>query len=177
MLQELFSTNERVKILNVVLFEQGLNNASITRKADVNKGLVSIFTRSLIDKGIVEKRDRRYYFRSTPFVKQLKVLLNLSKMQDIEELIPGSIIGMGLFGSWADGSNDTDSDLDLWMMMDEIDHEEVGEVIQIIRERISSEPNILLLTPKKWKRMKKEDFPFTSSLLRNTITLAGMKIG
>jgi hypothetical protein len=177
MLQELFSTKEREKILNIFLFEQGLNNASITRKAGVNKGLVSIFMRSLLYKGIVEKRDRRYYFRSTPFVKQLKVLLNLSKLQDIEELIPGSIIGMGLFGSWADGSNDVHSDIDLWMMMDEIDHGDVGEVIHIIRDRISSEPNILLLTPKKWERMKKEDVLFTSSLLRNTITLAGMKIG
>jgi hypothetical protein len=177
MLQEIFSTEERIRILEIVLYEKGLTNSIISRRAEVNKGLVSIFLRSLIEKGILEKRDRQYYFRTTPLVRQLKLLMNLSKLQCIEKEISTDTIGLGLFGSWAKGTNDEQSDIDIWIMMKEIDNEAVSRIIGWIERRTGSEPNLLLLTPEKWKRMKQEDVPFTSSMIRDTILLAGEGIG
>ena len=176
MLQQLFSTEERIRILRIVLFEEGLTNSQITSSANVNKGLVSIFLRSLVEQGIVERRERNYHFLSTPFVKQLKILLNLDTLAMIEDQVPEEVMGLGLFGSWATGNNRSDSDIDIWLFMDKIDNNKIGEVLGLISNITDQEVNILPLDQEKWDRLKKEDVPFTKSLLNDSITLSGVGI-
>jgi len=177
MLSELFSTKERVMILELVLTEKGLTNSEISNRAGLNKGLVSIYLRKMEGWGLVEKIGRRYVFRSTPLVKQLKILINLANLKDALERLSQDIISLGVYGSYASGDNTSDSDIDIWVYMDRSDNIVIGELSRRISEMSGHEVNIIVLTDEKLKSLKRSDGPFYTSLLNGSIVMYGDGFG
>jgi predicted nucleotidyltransferase len=177
MLNDLFSTKERVRILELVLTERGLTNSEIARRTELNKGLVSIFMRRLVDWDLMEKEGRKYGFRSTPLVKQIKILLNLTKLRGAIDNLPESIRSSGIYGSYATGENTSESDVDLWVFMTEPSTLMIGNISRRITDMTGKEVNIITLTPEKLIEMEMNDKPFLNSLLRESIVLKGEGFG
>ncbi len=107
MLQQLFSTPERYKILSYIL-ENPLNLHrvnDIARKLELNKGTVSTYFRFLKSRNIITAKEKGCEVNlNSPVAREIKVLLNVNKI-NIAPLIKLKPNGVGLYGSWAAGTN------------------------------------------------------------------------
>ncbi len=176
MLTELFKTEERAKILHYVMFRSSFSVAEVSRATGITKGLVSRYLRCLVEHGLLQKEGRKYSPRDIAYSRAVKLLLNLEKI-DLSALSLGSAKGLGLYGSWARGTNHQDSDLDVWLRADSLPPE--GELAMLQKDlslQAGVEVNLMVLTPEKLERLKREDPPFYNSLVMNSVTLKGEPI-
>lgn len=172
MISYLFSTPERVRILEQVLFNNDLTNGEISRRTGVNKGLISVYLRELLKKGLLIKNGKEYRSSDSPVARHVKILMNLITIRSWN-IDTTDIISMGIFGNWATGINTSKSDLDLWIMLEKIDNRITGEVLSIISRNSDVEADLLVLTPDKWKMISENDPPFYTSIKRNGIRIHG----
>jgi len=90
--------------------------------------------------------------------------------------LPPWATGIGIYGSWADGTNTTESDLDLWILVAYYTPEleiNAAELEQNLEADIHCEVNSLILTSEKLRQLKAEDQPFYSGLMKGKITMDG----
>jgi predicted nucleotidyltransferase len=173
MLMELFKTEERAEVLRCVMFGSSLSVAEVSRATGVSKGLVSRYLHLLEKHGLLQKDGRKYSPRDSAHSRAVKLLLNLEKI-GLPALSPGSAKGLGIYGSWARGTNQQDSDLDVWIRVDSLPPEnELARLQRDLSLQTDSEVNLLVLTPDKLERLKTEDRPFYNSLMMNSVTLKG----
>ena len=176
MLTELFKTEERACILRYVMYRKSFCAVDVSRDTGVTKGLVSRYLHILVLHGFLQKNGRVYSPYNCARCRALRLLLNLERI-DLSALILGSASGIGLYGSWATGTNDQESDLDFWIKADGLPDQSI--LIRLQRDlsvQTGSEVNLLILTPEKLDRIRREDPPFYSSLAFNSVTLKGEPI-
>jgi len=83
-------------------------------------------------------------------------------------------IGCGIYGSCANGTNHEESDIDIWIKVDKHPGEaKVATVSNEIRKLLGRNVQILVLTPERIERLKKEDPIFYYSLVFGSIRLYG----
>jgi predicted nucleotidyltransferase len=173
MLNELFKTVERAKVLRYVMFRNSFRVAEVSRATGVTKGLVSRYLRLLEEYGLLQKEGREYSPHDDAHSRAIKLLLNL-EMIDLSTLSLGSAKGLGLYGSWAKGTNHQESDLDVWIKTDSLPPESMLARLQKdLSLQTGAEVNLLVLTPEKLERLKREDKPFYNSLVMGPVTLIG----
>jgi predicted nucleotidyltransferase len=173
MLIELFKTEERAKVLRYVMFRNSFSVAEVSRASGVTKGLVSRYLRLLVEHGLLQKEGREYSPHDGAHSRAIKLLLNLERI-DLSTLSLGSARGLGLYGSWARGMNHQESDLDVWIRADNLPSEsDLARLQKDLSQQSDSEVNLLVLTPEKLERLKREDPPFYNSLVKNSVTLIG----
>ena len=173
MLIELFKTEERARILRYVMFRSAFSVAEVSRATGVTKGLVSRYLRLLEEYGLLQKEGREYSPHDGAHSRAIKLLLNLEKIE-ISTLSLGSARGLGLYGSWARGTNHQESDLDVWIRADSLPPEsDLARLQRDLSQQSESEVNLLVLTPEKLEKLKREDLPFYNSLVFNSVTLIG----
>jgi predicted nucleotidyltransferase len=173
MLVELFKTEERARILRHVMFSSDFTVSEVSRTTGINKGLVSRYLRYLAERGIVRRDGRRYFPIDGALSRAVKLLLNLENI-DLSSLSLGNANGLGLYGSWARGTNDQDSDLDVWISAEVLPSEsDLARLQRDLSLQTGSEVNLLVLTPEKLERIKLEDSPFFNSLITGSMTLKG----
>jgi predicted nucleotidyltransferase len=176
MLVELFKTEERARVLRYVMFRSSFSVAEVSRATGVTKGLVSRYLRLLEMHGLLQKKGREYSPHDSAHSRAIKLLLNLERI-DLSTLILGSASGLGLYGSWARGTNRQESDLDVWIRADSLPPEsDLARLQKNLSLQADSEVNLLVLTPEKLEKLKKEDPPFYNSLVLNSVTLKGEPI-
>ena len=176
MLTELFKTKERTSILRYVMYRKSFRAVDVSRETGVTKGLVSRYLHILVLHGLVKKSGRVYSPHDCALCRAIRLLINLERI-DLSALALGSASGIGLYGSWAMGTNDQESDLDFWIKADGLPDQSI--LIRLQRDlsvQTGSEVNLLILTPEKLDRIRKEDPPFYSSLAFNSVTLKGEPI-
>jgi predicted nucleotidyltransferase len=174
-LQSLFSSEERLRILDYVMLREGLRVTEISRELGVSKGLVSEYMRTLRENGLVTREGHGYSPKDNFATRGLKRLLNLSKF-DPRKVDTGQIRGIGLYGSWARGTNTVESDVDVWVKADAYPPQEyLAELSSRLRRMFGSEIRLLVLTPDKEAQVA-EDEVFHSSLLRDSVLLWGEDI-
>ncbi len=173
MLTELFKTQKRVEILNYVLYNNKSTVTGVSRETEVSKGLVSRFLKYLESSGLLKKSGKSYKPKDSEKTKAIKVLLNLEKINlDSDSLDWAESIG--IYGSWASGTNTSESDFDVYVKVKEYPSEyEISKLNRDLRNMTQSEVNMLILTPEKLETIKNNDKPFYNSLLRNSIILKG----
>jgi predicted nucleotidyltransferase len=173
-MKEIFSTKERLRILEAVIFKRGQLSVNETAgRLHLSKGLVSKYLDFLAKAGMARRRNGKFsIIENSSLVKGIKVLLNLQR-------IPAGIFrkrpwvkAAGVYGSCAKGENTEDSDMDLWIRI-----AKTGETMQAA---LTSELNkkvgnakILLLSDEKLDRLKKQDELFYRALVFGSITLYG----
>jgi predicted nucleotidyltransferase len=173
MLIELFKTEERARVLRYVMFRSSLSVAEVSRATEVTKGLVSRYLRLLVEYDLLQKEGRVYSPHDGANSRAIRLLLNLERI-DLSALSLGSVKGLGLYGSWARGTNHQESDLDVWIRADSLPPEGVLARLQKdLSLQSDSEVNLLVLTPEKLERLKIEDTPFYNSLSMSSVTLKG----
>jgi predicted nucleotidyltransferase len=158
------------------MFCSSFSVAEVSRATGVTKGLVSRYLRLLKEHGLLQKEGREYSPHDSAHSRAIKLLLNLQRI-DLSALSLGSARGLGLYGSWARGTNHQESDLDVWIRADSLPPEsELARLQRDLGLQADTEVNLLVLTPEKLERLKKEDPPFYNSLVYNSVILKGEPI-
>jgi predicted nucleotidyltransferase len=117
---------------------------------------------------------------SNPYVRVLKIFFNIKKLIDkntIRKLKKLEILGAGIYGSWANGTNFEDSDLDIWIKTSKrLEEINIATTADEIRKALGTNVQILVLTPERIERLKKADPIFYYSLVFGSIKLCGEEI-
>ena len=172
-MENLFSTSQRIKILEAVIFRTGsvsVNN--IASQLGVSKGLVSKYFQILLIQKILKKGKGGLVVSDSPLVRAVKILLNVRNIDTgIFSKYP-FVTAVGLYGSCARGENTEDSDVDLWVRVKDVEETKMASLTATINRKIKN-AKILLLSDKRLEKIRKEDTMFYHSLAFGSITLYG----
>lgn len=172
-LPALFRTKERMLLLRVVLSLPDCTVQQITTKSGLSKGLASQYLALLEREGLLERNKRIYQLKFCPLTIAIKCLLNVDLVLAAFKK-PSWARGIGMYGSWAEGSNTDESDLDLFVFSGTLPSGiKVAELERDVSRALNVEVHILALTPEKIAAMKKSDDPFYQSFIKQSILLEG----
>ncbi len=164
------------------MFRSSFSVSEVARATGVNEGLVSRYLRLLKGLGLLQRDGRRYTLLDGALPRAVRLLLNL-EMLDLSTLGMGpleglnGLKGLGLYGSWANGTNHLDSDLDLWIRADSLpDESDLARLQRDLSLWAGTEVNLLVLTKQKLAELKINDPPFYSSLIMNSLTIKGKQL-
>lgn len=174
-MESLFSTSERIKILEAVIFRTGnvsVNN--IASQIGLSKGLVSKYFQILLKEQILKKEKGKLVVADSKSVKAVKILLNVRQIDTrIFSKYP-FVTAVGLYGSCARGENTEDSDVDLWVRVKDVEETKIASLTSEINKKIKN-AKVLFLNDKKIEKLRKEDIMFYHSLSFGSIILYGDK--
>ena len=169
----LFRTKERLILLRAALSVSTFTVQQIAARTGLSKGLVSPYLALLKHEGLLMRINRTYQIKTSALTVAVKRLLNVDLVSSVYKK-PAWAYGIGMFGSWADGTNTDESDLDLWVFIAEPPAGiAVAEVERTVSRALSVEVHILVLSQEKMIGMKKSDEPFYRLFTRQSITLDG----
>jgi predicted nucleotidyltransferase len=121
----LISTNHQ-KVLRFLVLHQGQSfyEREIARKANLSPSSTHHVLVRLYQAGVINrKQNGRMYFysidKTNPYLKEFKVLVNLLLLEPLVERLKRLSHKIVLFGSWAEGSDTEDSDIDLFIISSE----------------------------------------------------------
>lgn len=174
MLSEIFSSKKRIQILDYILYQETVTVSSVVKGLSLSKGFVSEYL-SLLHQNNILLKNKGYHPSNNPLTTVIKIILNVNKIQ-LSKIKKPYMIGIGLYGSWANGTNTMKSDLDIWIKTEKYpDEKELASLSKILREMTNSDIQLLVITPQKLEQIKK-DTPFYSSLRYNSRLLWGESI-
>lgn len=172
-LSALFRTAERISLLHAALNVLTCTVQQITAKTGLSKGLVSPFLALLEREGILQRKDLTYHLVFSPLTVAIKRLLNIDRITVVAKK-PVWASGIGLYGSWAEGTNTEESDIDLWVYTKTLPTGiMIAELERDISRALSVEVHVLVLSREKINGMKDSDEPFYRSFVKQSITLKG----
>jgi len=172
-INQLFSTRERIKILNHVIYKTGhLNVNKVAKNVELSKGLVSKYFKHLTREGILEKKDDSFLVQSSVNTRAVRILLNLNIFDTDLFKKHGFIKGAGIYGSNVKGTNTEDSDIDLWVVTEKISEEALAKLTGELKKNFG-DVRPLYLTKDKLELLRKEDPTFYHSLVFGSITIHG----
>ena len=176
-LHRLLSTRERLKILSVVLYKKDdISITNVSREAKVSKSLVSNFFKILLKEKILKKKGRKFMVNDTSRVKALKILFNLYGLNGNLFKKFNFVRGAGIYGSFLKGENDDESDIDMWILIDDrVNQEEIARLSKELKRKYGN-VSPLYLTENKLKELKEKDKVFYYSLIFGSINIYGEKI-
>jgi hypothetical protein len=177
-LTELFKTEERIRILRHVAGRSPVTATAVAGATGTSKPLVSRYLRLLVQSGFCKQNGREYSWNENARSLAVKRLLNIDLLVTAVPL-PEWARGIGVYGSYAEGTNTVDSDLDLWVLVDEYapDLEVLAaRVGRAAGAAVGTEASLLILTPKRLSDLRETDRPFYNSLTRSSVTLGGASV-
>lgn len=164
----LFSTPERERILRYLLYnpEKKATMRQIAKELSVSPSQVHKYVSMLRETGILKGME----LQDMPLVRSLRLTQNLLRLRDtktvglLKRKIPG-LKGVGMFGSWAEGSNSESSDLDLWIKVEkEPELLLLAETRRELEKRIGVSVDLVVLDEKRIKAHMEKNPPFYFSL-------------
>lgn len=164
---------ERITLLRAALNVPACTVQQITSKTGLSKGLVSPYLALLAREGLLEKNDRTYQLKFSPLTVAIKRLLNIERITAAGKK-PAWAFGIGMYGSWAEGTNTEESDIELWVYAKTLPTGiMVAELERDISCALSAKVHVLVLNREKIAGMKDADEPFYRSFVKQSITLEG----
>jgi len=182
-LEYMFERYRDWKILRLFLQypDQGFYTKEISRKIGIGSGTVNIFLRSIHKDNILTKEvtgNTHIYklnneLELTKHLKIIHTLIEFEHIKIINHLLKtnNTIISIVLYGSYANGENDSKSDLDLLFLLNE--KKSVTQVLQQIEKKIKKTIAIQMMTIPEWHKLKEKDKIFYESILEKHIILWG----
>jgi predicted nucleotidyltransferase len=169
--ETVFSTPEKVKILGYILSEPGKalpGVRAMAKELGVTPGFVSHSLKLLREQDVVEKDNTLAL--SNPRVRMLKTYFNVNSL--LEENVTRSILkhvpeatGIGVYGSWSNGTNHERSDLDLWARVKKRPEAvRVAKAQREISERLKVNVQLTALSDEQVKGLRSRGDPFYYSL-------------
>ncbi|MDD5143760.1 nucleotidyltransferase domain-containing protein [Methanoregula sp.] len=172
-LSALFRTGERIALLRAALTVPACSVQQLATKTGLSKGLVSPYLALLEREGLLLRNNRIYTLKNSAWTATVKRFLNIDRVSGAFHK-PAWALGTGMYGSWADGTNTDESDLDLWVLCATPPTSIlVAEVERTVSRTLSVEVHLLVLTREKMENLKKTDEPFYWSFRKQTIPLEG----
>lgn len=172
-MKNIFSSFERVKILQSVIFMPGeisVNNTA--QQLKLSKGLVSKYLDILEKEGILKRIGGKYIVADSAIDKAIKILFNIKNI-DLRPLKKYAFVrSAGLYGSCVHGENTNESDVDFWIRIDKAAEDKVAALTAELRQKIER-IKILVLTESKIAKIREDDPLFYYSLAFGSIVLYG----
>ncbi len=174
-MERLFSTSQRIKILQAVIFRPyGISVNNIASQLRLSKGLVSKYFQILLKQKLLKKEKGKLIVSESPLVRAIKILLNIKSIDTrIFSKYP-FVIAAGLYGSCARGENTEDSDTDLWVRLKDVEETKAASLTAELGRKVKN-AKVLLLSDKKIEKIRKDDTMFYHSLAFGSIILYGDK--
>lgn len=177
--QPLFSTKERELILAYLLDHpsEKINMNQLARKLKVSVGQIHKYVSILRKEGIV----KGISIQDTSMVRSLRVLRNLQRIGErklinrLKRRIP-DISGIGIYGSWANGTNTENADLDIWIKLEKSPADiDIAKTRKELENVIRVPVDITIATPERMKHFREKSDSFYFSLY-NGIKLWGEEL-
>ncbi|MGM0367089.1 MAG: nucleotidyltransferase domain-containing protein [Actinomycetota bacterium] len=174
-MHKIFSTPERLKIIKYVIFKEGpLSVNAVADDLNLSKGLVSKYLELLLQEKITSRSKGKYLITDSAITKAIKIFLNISEIE-VELFKKFKFVkSVGLYGSCAKGENTENSDIDIWLLVDDVEDGKVASLSSAISKKIKNAQSIFL-TEKKLEKIKKDDELFYHSLSFGSIIIYGVK--
>jgi len=175
-IEALFSTGKRLRILGAIIYSMGQLRVNRTAgDLGLSKGLVSKYFDLLVKQGILRKVGAYFEVRDGVETRAVRILLNLSRFDTGFFGRYGFVRGVGLYGSCARGTNTVDSDVDLWLFVEEVAEEVLASLTSELK-RVFGDVRPLYLTEKKIELLKRENPTFYCSIVFGSIMVWGEEI-
>jgi predicted nucleotidyltransferase len=145
----------------------------VAKNVGASKGSVSLTLKKLTKEGIV--RDLHVDI-SDPRVRAMKIMINVQGIvsKGIISKLKKYTSGAGLYGSWANGTNTEDSDVDIWIKPKKSFKQALlGKLSGEISAALGAEVQLLVLSKERIENLKKDNVVFYHSLLFSSMQLYG----
>lgn len=137
----------------------------IQNSTKVSKPGVNLVLKELINKGLVQKskRGRMFFYKveNTPFIKQWKILKNISVLLPLVNKFKEDVKKIILFGSWGRGENDLESDIDIFVLTN-VSKERIENIIK--KDKLAKKIQLIVRTPVTFSEMEKRDPVFFNEI-------------
>ncbi len=176
---EFLSTPEKERVLRRLLYSSSKESIrGIARDAGVSPGQVHKYL-SILQKN---KLAGGGVVTGHPIVVGLRLLENLIFLENhgvvasiIRSQLP-HVRGVGLYGSWARGTNDEKADIDLWVLTEKMPSDlTVGKLRRTLQEKTGKSMDLIVLTSEKLKNLKARNQTFYYALV-NSLKLWGTEL-
>lgn len=176
-LPEIFKTTERMLVLDYVSTRDSAVTATdVIRETGASKGFVSQYLHLLVRAGLLAKEKRVYQWQKTAEAVAIRRLMNIELLTTVIDHLPEWADGIGVYGSFASGTNTMTSDIDIWVLLPTYAMESellIAQLEKKIRTSTGYETHILILTEEKLSHLKDHDAPFYSGLTATSLTIRG----
>jgi predicted nucleotidyltransferase len=156
----------------------------LARILEVSPGSVSTTLRQFKDWGLVkrEKKGQTHMYKLNNdliVVKELKkafMLIRLHELELIKKLleIDGNVISIVIYGSFATGDYDKESDVDLLIIASK--KHDLIEFMEEIEAELNREVSIEIFSIAQWKKIKAKMDPFYTNVMHDHILLYGSEL-
>jgi len=175
LLPELFKSDDRVRILRYVSERKSVTVQSTAEATGVSKPVVSRYLNALREQGLCDRTRRKISWVQSPRGSAVKRFLNIVLL---DEHLPSPewAKGIGIYGSWARGTNTRESDLDLWILVDTYSRDLEFQVAGFQHELahvLGYEVHTLILTREKVSELSRKDAPFYEEFRRDSVVIRG----
>jgi len=176
---KLLSTNEREEILGYILEHpsERINMNKLARVLGLSLGQIHKYVTILREyKLVIDDR-----LQEIPLTCALRLLWNIKRIKegDVVGILRRSlpdITGIGVYGSWASGTNSEEADLDLWINMEkEPDDISIAKVRRELETRMRLSVDLTVTTVERLNHLRKKSDAFYFSLY-NGIVLWGERL-
>jgi len=172
-MNKIFSTKERIKILDsIILNKNPLSVNAIASSLKLSKGFVSLYFGVLKKIGIIKKVNEKYQIIDSGMVRAIRILLTITNIDILIFKKYPFIKSVGLYGSCAKGENTEESDIDIWVKINNVGEEKIASLTSEINKKIKK-AKLLFLTDIKLEKIRKDDELFYHSLVFGSIILYG----
>ena len=172
-MENIFSTKQRLKILQDIIFKSNTISVNIIAKQlRLSKGIISKYFDILANEKVLKRTGGKFLVSDDSLVRGIRVLLNVKNINaNIFKKYPFVKV-VGLYGSCAKGENLEDSDVDLWIKISDVSDTKLATLTSELNKKINR-AKIIFLTDKKIEKLKKEDELFYHSLVFGSIIIYG----
>lgn len=175
-LKRLISSRVRVQLLAIFLLrpDEAYHIRALASEVEAQYNAVWKELRNLEEAGLLQSESTagRKVYRLNPDFPILSELRQiLLKTVSVGDLVRNALSGMSgieaafIFGSFAEGGIDFESDLDL-MILGEVDVALISPVVEEIEKRLSREVNYILFTKEEWESRLAKGDPLASNIRR-----------
>jgi predicted nucleotidyltransferase len=177
-LQAFFTSETRIDILTYIFTHPGetfyhnqLQKEFGKQTSQLHRELVSLEETGFLN-SVKEGNQKKYSVNQEfPFYEELKgIFLKTAGLGDIlkEALAPlaGRITAAFIFGSFANGQEDSESDIDL-MVIGDVTLSEISPLITLSEEHLSREVNPTVYSPADFKKKREDNNNFIINILNS----------
>lgn len=179
----MFEKYKEWKLLRIFLQnpDRGFYTKEITRQTGIGSGTVNNFLRNIqkdniLTKDVVGNVHLYKLNNELEFIKHLKIVHTLLEFEQNDLIkqflkLDETINSIIMYGSHANGENDSKSDIDLLFIVNK--KKSYTNLLQTLEKKLKKQISLQQMTIPEWQKLKEKDKIFYESILEKHIVLYG----
>ena len=175
-LDELFGNKNLIKIVSFLIENDSeLSQTKIRIKIKIAKATLIKWLNYLENNNFIDTRkegvSKLYKLnKENVILKQFKVLSNIIKIQELNNLVKKHNIKIYLYGSCARGENSLNSDVDI-LIIGNIKRHEIINKVEKLSEKINKKITLQIFSELEWVNLGKKDKAFYERVEKDRIEI------